>query len=194
MALTRKLCKGLGLSDEQTEGIIEAHTETTDALKATIAELQTKADAAEGIQKELDALKNGKDYKAEYDKLKADFDAYKADIDGKETLGKVKTAYRKLLTEKKIDPDVLDTVMDATRFDDMKLTESGELENAEDLGKNIDSRWGKFVVTEGRRGSGAETPPGGGGKPAMTKEQIMGIKDTTARQAAIAENHELFGF
>ena len=33
MALTRKLLKGMGLTDEQVDTIIEAHTDTVDGLK-----------------------------------------------------------------------------------------------------------------------------------------------------------------
>lgn len=32
MALTRKLLKGMGLTDEQVDTIIEAHTDTVDGL------------------------------------------------------------------------------------------------------------------------------------------------------------------
>ena len=33
MALTRKLLKGMGLTEEQVETIIDAHTETVDGIK-----------------------------------------------------------------------------------------------------------------------------------------------------------------
>lgn len=33
MALTRKSLKAMGLTDEQVDGVIEAHTETVEALK-----------------------------------------------------------------------------------------------------------------------------------------------------------------
>lgn len=36
MALTRKLLKGMGLTEEQMDTIIEAHTDTVDGLKATL--------------------------------------------------------------------------------------------------------------------------------------------------------------
>ena len=45
MGLTRKFLKGMGISDEQIDAIIDAHTETVDALKAQRDEL--KADAEE---------------------------------------------------------------------------------------------------------------------------------------------------
>ena len=43
MALTRKLLKGMGLTDEQVDTIIEAHTDTVDGLKADVSKY--KADA-----------------------------------------------------------------------------------------------------------------------------------------------------
>ena len=37
MALTRKLLKGMGLTEEQMDTIIEAHTDTVDGLKSDLA-------------------------------------------------------------------------------------------------------------------------------------------------------------
>ena len=45
MALTRKLLKGMGLTDEQVDTIIEAHTDTVDGLKADVN--RYKADAGQ---------------------------------------------------------------------------------------------------------------------------------------------------
>lgn len=57
MALTRKLLKGMGLTDEQVDTIIEAHTDTVDGLKADIGRYKADAEKLPGIQKELDDLK-----------------------------------------------------------------------------------------------------------------------------------------
>ena len=40
MALTRKLLKGMGLTDEQVDTIIEAHTDTVDGLKADVSKYE----------------------------------------------------------------------------------------------------------------------------------------------------------
>ena len=42
MALTRKLLKGMGLTDEQVDTIIEAHTDTVDGLKENGKSTQAK--------------------------------------------------------------------------------------------------------------------------------------------------------
>lgn len=46
MALTRKLLKSMGLSDEQVETVIEAHTDTVDGLKNELSGLKDKANAS----------------------------------------------------------------------------------------------------------------------------------------------------
>ena len=79
MALTRKLLKGMGLTDEQVDTIIEAHTDTVDGLKADVSKYKTDAEKLSDVQKELDELKaKGDDgWKEKHDKLKGEFDTYK---------------------------------------------------------------------------------------------------------------------
>ena len=57
MALTRKLLKGMGLTDEQVDTIIEAHTDTVDGLKEQVKAYKADADKLPAVQKELDDLK-----------------------------------------------------------------------------------------------------------------------------------------
>lgn len=193
MALTRKMLKGMGLTEEQIDTIIEGHDETVSALKDKITDLTDRANQADTLKKERDDLrkaaedaKNGTDWKAEYDKLKADTEA-------KETASRVKAAYRQLLKDAKLDDDMLDTVMEATRFDDMKLDKDGKtLKDADKLTEGITSKWQKFIVTEGTKAPPTKTPPEGG-KGTRTKDEIMAIKDTAERQQAIMENPTLFG-
>ena len=53
MALTRKLLKGMGLSDEQVDTIIEAHTDTVDGLKADVSKYKSDAEKLAGVEKEI---------------------------------------------------------------------------------------------------------------------------------------------
>lgn len=198
MALTRKMLKGMGLTEEQIDTIIEGHDETVSGLKDKITDLTTKANQADALKKERDALQkkideaSGEtDWKAEYDKLKADTEA-------KETASKVKTAYRQLLIDAHVDPDMIDTVMDATRFDDKKLDKDGKtLKDADKLTEGITSKWAKFIVTEGAKTPPVKTPPDG--KPAaMTRADIYAKDDrgrykmsTEERQKALQTHPEL---
>ena len=57
MALTRKLLKGMGLTEEQMDTIIEAHTDTVDGLKTDLARYKEDAEKLPGVQAELENLK-----------------------------------------------------------------------------------------------------------------------------------------
>ena len=192
MALTRKTLKGMGLTEEQIDSIIEGHDETVSALKATIVDLTDKANASDALKKERDDLKkqienanNGTDWKAEYENLKADTEA-------KETRTKLKSAYRALLKAEKIDERDHDLILAGTDFTAMKLDKDGKLANEEKLTEAIREKYADRVVTEGQKTTPTKTPPGGG-KVTRTREEIMSIKDTAERQRAMLENPELFG-
>ena len=83
MALTRKLLKGMGLTDEQVDTIIEAHTDTVDGLKEQVKTYKADAEKLPNVQKELDDLKAAGDggYKEKYEKEHKAFEDYKADVD-----------------------------------------------------------------------------------------------------------------
>ena len=51
MALKRSFLKGMGLTDEQCDSIIEAHAETVDGLKADLARYKESAGKAEQDRK-----------------------------------------------------------------------------------------------------------------------------------------------
>lgn len=148
-------------TDEIENALIALHLGVVDPLKDDLEKAQAEAGKLESVQKELNALKTGTDWKAEHDKLKKQFDDYKAEIDGKETLGKIKAAYRKLLDERKINPDDANLIMAGTSFDGMKLKEDGTLDGAEDIGKTIDSRYKRYIPNIENRGPKVDNPPGG---------------------------------
>lgn len=190
MALTRKLLKGMGLTEEQIDSVIDAHTETVDGLKEQIKTYKADADTLKDVQKELDDLKNGKDWKAEYDKLDKSFKDYKAEVAGKETLEAKQAAYRKLLTAENIPVKFHDRIIKMTDFDAVEMEGDAIKDEAQQRG-NIKSEWGEYVSTTETKGDKPDNPPSGTNK--MTKAEIMAIKDTAERQKAIAENLSLFG-
>lgn len=192
MALTRKMLKAMGIEDEKIDQIIEAHTETVEGLK------QYKEDAEKlvSVQQELDDLKaKGTDdgFEKKYNDLKKEFDDYKADVEAKESNAKKSEAYRKLLKEIGVSEKRIDAVMKVADLSNVKLDKDGSIKDAGDVKKAAKEEWSDFIVTEGEKGVETETPPSGG-TAKMSREEILKIKDTTARQKAIAENHELFNF
>ena len=77
----------MGLTDEQVDTIIEAHTDTVDGLKEQVNTYKADAEKLPNVQKELDDLKAAGDggYKEKYEKEHSDFEAFKADITAKES-------------------------------------------------------------------------------------------------------------
>lgn len=189
MALTRKLLKGMGLTDEQIDSVIDAHTETVDALKSQIKAYEADAQKLPDVQKELDTYKNGTDWKAEHDKVKKSFDDYKAEVAGKQRLAAKQTAFRKGLTAEGIPDKYHDRIVKMTDFDAIEL-DGDVLKDEAKVRSDIKAEWGEFVATPETKGATPENPPAG--SSTKTKAEILAIKDTTERQRAIAENINLF--
>ena len=80
--------------------------------------------------------------------------------------------------------------------DGVELNEKGEIADAKDRLKSIKDEWADFIETTEVKGAVTPNPPvnaGNVGGPTMTVEEIDKIKDTRARQAAMAQNLELYG-
>ena len=187
MALTRKLLKGMGLTDEQVDTIIEAHTDTVDGLKEQVKAYKADADKLPAVQKELDDLKaagdDGWEEKAKgWEKKYTDL---VAENKSKETRAAKEAAVKAYYESKGITGDNLTIAMMG----------SGEvLEKLElDGGKIalVGGTFAKLVSTTTTEGLKTETPPKNhGGK--MTREEIVKIQDPVERRAAIRDNMELF--
>ena len=198
MAFTRKMLKAMGIEDEKIDQIIDAHSETVDALKADRDAYKEDAAKLAAVQKELDELKaKGDDgYKAKYEAEKAAHDALKADIAAKETKKAKTDAYRELLKGANIDEKRIATILraEAPTIDKIELDADGKIKNAEQYTESIKSDWADFIVTQSAKGANTATPPANGGTATTkTKEDILKIKDAGERQKAITENPTLFG-
>ena len=198
MGFSRKMLKAMGIEDEKIDQIIDAHSETVDALKADRDAYKEDASKLAAVQKELDELKaKGDDgYKAKYEAEKAAHDALKADIAAKETKKAKTDAYRELLKGANIDEKRIATILraEAPTIDKIELDADGKIKNAEQYTASIKSDWADFVVTQSAKGTNTATPPANGGTATTkTKEDILKIKDAGERQKAIAENPTLFG-
>ena len=198
MGFSRKMLKAMGIEEEKIDQIIDAHSETVDALKADRDAYKEDAAKLAAVQKELDELKaKGDDgYKAKYEAEKAAHDALKADIAAKETKKAKTDAYRELLKGANIDEKRIATILraEAPTIDKIELDADGKIKNAEQYTASIKSDWADFVVTQSAKGTNTATPPANGGTATTkTKEDILKIKDAGERQKAIAENPTLFG-
>lgn len=198
MALTRKMLTAMEIPTEKVDEIINAHAETVDALKEERDSYKSKAEKSDDIQRQLDQanekiqeLSKEDSYKVKYDALKEEFDSYKQDIETEKSNNDKKEAYKALLKEIGISDKRIDSVAKLAELDKIKLDKDGKIEGSGDLKKALKEEWADFIVTEGKEGAGTATPPGStGGK--KSKEEILAIKDTAERQAAMLENKELF--
>ena len=193
MALKRSFLESMGLTEAQISAIMDEHTAVTDRMKKEIDQYKADAEKLPEVQKELDALKGGEDFKAKYDREHQDFEDYKAQVARDADAAKARSAYRKLLADAGISGEErLDAICKITDFSGMKLEKDGSLHDADKLTESIKQDWAGFIPKTSQRGAPVDTPPEGG-KAGMTKAEILAIKDTSARQKAIAENLQLFG-
>lgn len=192
MALTRKMLKAMGIEEEKIDQIVEAHTETVEALKNEREELKQKAGDFEKVQKELDELKSaaqsGEDWKGKFEKLSAEVESGKK-------LTAATEAYKKLLKGNGIDERLIDTITRADRdiISKLELDKGGEIIGADKHSEEIKSKWNGFIPKEIEIKAYPATPPEQV-KTKMSKAEVMAIKDTSERQKAISENLEAFGY
>ncbi len=162
MALTRKLLNALGIEADKIEQIIEAHTETVDALKKERDEARTTAEQYKEdaeklptVQQELDALKQdetGNPYKAQYEKEHTEFEKYKAEVEAEKTAAKKETAYRKLLTEAGVSDGIIDLIIKGDPVE-IEFNDKGEVKDADKITDGIKSKWSNYIVEEHREGT-----------------------------------------
>lgn len=197
MALTRKMLKAMGIDEEKIDQIIEAHTETTDGLKAETARCKADADKLPAVQKALDkaneTLKSAgaSDFAEKYQQVRKEFDDYKAAQTAKETHAAKETAYRALLREAGVGEARLDAVLRVSDVDGVELI-GGKIRDAEKLTESLRTEWKDFIVTTKTQGADTASPPAVTAGGMMTRDEIMSIKDRSARRAAIAANMNVF--
>lgn len=197
MALTRKLLKSLGLSEEAVEAVIDAHSETVNGLQSRIATLEQQVTTIPDITRERDDLKQkveasaaGGDKVAE---VQAAFDAYKAEVEGEKTRTAKRGALDTLLRDKVgvARDEARQLILDAMKLDDYELDGTGAIKDADAHVQQLGTKYAAFVAKTDQQGTARVTPPTGGGK-GMTREEILAIKDPTAQRQAIAQNLALF--
>lgn len=189
--------------DSAIKEIIAGHTASVDALKERITNLEDANKTAETTKTELekakkdlktaqDALKAAEPYKEKYDKEHADFEAFKTDVSGKEAKAKTDKLFTDWLKAQGYSDAGTAKIVKYGGFTP-EFDEKGTLKDADKLTESVKAEWGEYhnsdVKVEGVQTAQPPATKAGG----MTKEEIMSIKDTTARQKAIAENPEMFG-
>lgn len=197
MALTRKILKGMGLTDEQVDTIIEAHTDTVDGLKSEVSKYKADAEKLPTVQKELDDLKaKGDDgWKEKHDKVKKDFDDYKNGVESEKSKAAKEKAARAYFEGKNIIGKSLELAMRASAAEIAGLELDGEkIKDTAVLDGLVAGDLAALVGSTVVRGNNPANPPANNGSGSTkTKEDILNIRDGVERRKAMAENPHLFG-
>ena len=160
MALTRKLLKGMGLTEEQVDTIIEAHTETTDGLKKDIEKYKDNAEKLPTVQKELDDLKAAGDggYKEKYENEKKAFEDFKKAQSEKETREAKVTAYTAFLKSVGVSEKRIPSIIKVTDLSSVEL-EGDKVKDADKLTESVKTEWADFIENSNTNGSNTSNPP-----------------------------------
>lgn len=173
MALTRKLLKGMGLTDEQVDTIIEAHTDTVDGLKADVSKYKADAEKLLGVQKQLDDLKAAGDggYKEKYEKEHSAFETYKSDVTAKESKAAKEKAVRAYFESKNITGANLDLAMRGCGEEMAALEMDGDkIKDTKSLDALIGGTYKSLVSTTQIKGANPATPPANTDGSGVTEE------------------------
>lgn len=190
MALTRKFLKALGLEEDKIEQVIDAHTETVDALKKERDGFKESADKLADVQKELDDLKAGGDFKDKYEKEHKAFEDYKSGITAKETRAAKEKAVRAYLESKNIKGGNLDIAIrgmnaeiEAAELDGEKIKDTKALDDL------VGGAYKGLVVTSQQTGTNTSNPPANGGGE-KTQAELDAMSDADYYKAMYTAKKE----
>ena len=185
MAITRKLLKGMGLTEEQQDTIIEAHTDTVNGLKADIDLYKADAEKLPAVLKELDGYKSkGNDgYKEKYDAEHKAFEEYKTSVAAEKTTAAKGKALEAALKKIGIADKRLQSVARLCKgdglLDKLELDENGAIKDSGTLENSLKESYSDYIVTTSTQGANTANPPANNGGSAITAEAFkkMGYAD-----------------
>lgn len=184
MALTIRYLKGLGLDEEQAQRVLgELEAEQAHSGEQAQALTQAQQELTQARQ-EMETL--GKTLAREREA----FARYKARAEEAALRSQREALFRKALCEAGVaerHAQALTRASDLTRF----AVRDGAFEDGDAVAEYITQEWGDFIPEVSTHGVRVQTPPDLA-EPGMTRAQIMGIRDATDRQRAIADNIDRF--
>ena len=170
MALSRKFLSAMGIEADKIDEIINAHSETVDALKEDRDKYKAEALKLPDVQKKLDdalkEIKNNTDnekWHTKYDALKDEYDDFKKTEAEKVAKESKKTVLKNLLKDIGISEKRIDSVIKVTDIDSIELDDQGAIKDADTLKDSLEKEWADFIVKEKTKGAQSANPPGGKG-------------------------------
>lgn len=165
MALTRKMLKALGLSEETIETIVEAHVETVNAITRERDDFKAKAETLDAVTKERDTYKEQAEKSGDAAKVQADFDAYKQKVEGEKTLNAKRTALLTAAEQAGVSREQFRAaIAKAWDMDTLELDENGAAKDPDGLKAAIQKDYADFIGKPGTEPVPPANPPAGNGK------------------------------
>ena len=215
MSLTRKLLKGMSLTDEQIDTIIENHTETVNGLKNEIESLKESNETAEETKKKLEKVtkqyedlkstisddseenpyqKKYEDMKKKYEDIDSEYKKYKSDVEAEKAQAKKETAYKKLLKESGISDKRIESVLKLAKvdgkLDNMEFDDKGELKESDKYTESIKKDYSEYVQSERQEGASTATPPSGNGQGGGMSRAAQLAKEYQANMYGTTNNNK----
>ena len=163
MALTRELLKGLGIEETKHQAIIDAHTETVEALKAERDKYKADADKLPEVQKELKEAQKAAEKSGDAAKIQKAFDDYKAEVQAKDTKAKKETALRKVAKDAGMTDNGIEKIVKFTDFDSFDLDDAGAVKDTKGMIKTLREEWPEHISKTTTKGADNPKPPIGNG-------------------------------
>ena len=152
----------MGLTDEQVDTIIEAHTDTVDGLKEQVKTYKEAAEKLPNGQKELDELKAAGDggFKEKFEKEHSDFENFKKTIQEKETKAAKESAAKAFFESKGITGNSLEIAMRGSSAEIAALDLDGEkIKDSSALDALVNGTFKALVSTTTTKGANIPNPP-----------------------------------
>lgn len=161
MALTRKMLKALGLSEEHIETIIEAHGDTVTALTRERDTYKAQAESLESVTKERDTYKEQAEKAGDAAKVKAEFDAYKSGVEKKELNARKSSALSAAFEAAGVQRESFRKLMlRGWDMDSVELDENGAIKDADGIAAAVKKDYADFIATGEDKPLPPNNPPG----------------------------------
>ncbi len=187
MALTRKMLREMGITDEQAGEIIKAHWETVEALKGYKAENEKLA----GIANELDNTRSAlRDYQTKYEELEREYGDYRDGISMEKSMQVKRQAVTEMLRELHIPEVCVKPILHVTDFDKIALDENGALMDEETVRTGLGELFSGFIPKRYSYGVETATPPVNSSATGYSREDIrrMSSREINENYSAIRES------
>lgn len=192
MALTRKLLKSFGLEEGIIDSIIDAHTETVDALKQQRDTAQAEADKVAAITKERDDALDKLSKAGDAAKVQADFDAYKQQVETEKVNAATDSALYDLAKKAGIQREsFLKLAVKNFNRDAIKRGEDSSISNGDELVEAFKTEFPDFIATDPAPTGPAPIAPPSDPQKKFTREQIQGMSAAEINKNWDAIQHSL---